>query len=294
MYSLSKLYDEFNYVYTADYKKTVIYTNNGRAYYTLCTAIEMFEIVEKFSSCSEYIKIFFIFQFKRIEGYLSRQFIIRQKITIKNNCAISKDVENFGNYNSEFSIYKKEDQVTLAVRNDTIEAIDFEEQPLEKYDLLFSYSVTRFIRDLVILLLFVSLLLIRIYNIRQILICRFKMLCRKMCCRKTLLPTTNDIPTATSAPSAYMNKASVISSYPPASSNLPFHQYFDPNVYQSIGPAYQSTSQMPHYSIKPCFSESSLSMNGIPVGDQMKCPQCDKLCRNNLGLAQHLSKMHKN
>ena len=55
--SFLKYDDEFNFVYTLNEKKKVVYTNNGRIFYANCKIIHGIEILEKLSICHKDVAV---------------------------------------------------------------------------------------------------------------------------------------------------------------------------------------------------------------------------------------------
>jgi hypothetical protein len=57
-------------------------------------------------------------------------------INSETNCVFPKTQIDFNNYNNEYKLYKKDDNVAISIGNDTIHPIDFEKQNsfVELYD----------------------------------------------------------------------------------------------------------------------------------------------------------------
>ena len=55
VYQLSIQDDMFNYIYTADFRQVVVYSNKGRVYHTECDTISSFDLIQP-QNCSKYFK----------------------------------------------------------------------------------------------------------------------------------------------------------------------------------------------------------------------------------------------
>ncbi len=44
IYQLSGIDDEFNYIYTGDFSQIIVYSNNGRVYYTECDIFTSYDL----------------------------------------------------------------------------------------------------------------------------------------------------------------------------------------------------------------------------------------------------------
>ena len=168
IYQMSGEDDVFNYIYTIDFQKIIVYSNNGRVYRTECEIIHSFDIISK-QLCSSYVGVNFQLKFAQTQGYLSKQMIIRLKIKNDTICRFSSDQNNFANYNSEFSLYKKDDKVAIAARNDSTIGIDFEKQNVlvENYERVFGISISNLIRDASFIIIELLVLVFILYNAFQ-------------------------------------------------------------------------------------------------------------------------------
>ena len=77
--------DEFNYIYTADSKPVIVYSNKGRVYQTECEVVSSFDLIYR-QNCSRYVAISFQLKYEQTTGYLTRQNIIRLKINNDEDC----------------------------------------------------------------------------------------------------------------------------------------------------------------------------------------------------------------
>ena len=316
VYQLSSQDDMFNYIYTADFRQIVVYSNKGRVYLTECDTISSFDLIQP-QNCSKYVAVAnmkyqsFNFKHEQTIGFLTRQMIIRLSI-IQESCRQSPEIEEFGNYDKEFKVYKKADKVTITGRNDSSQAVDFDENNmvLDVYENSLDHSFAKLLKDLFNSIIGVFVSVVVIYKIIK----KSKERCskisknttnvsKKLCCywfkRKVLLPTTiqkdknskfhtsapSNAPLAPSAPSF-----SCAASYAPA--------YFDgTNMYHTIGNVSnlfphvnQSTSALYQHRM-PTRSCSNIYIKKEPgeVDEKMfQCPHCEKQFATKRGLAGHI------
>ena len=320
LYQMSGKQDEFNYIYTADFQKIIVYSNNGRVYRAECETISAFDIISK-QPCSDYVGVNFQYKFAQTLGYLAKQMIIRLSINIDPMCKFSSEQNNFANYNNEFSLFKKDDKVAISARNDSTIGIDFEKQNIliENYDQAFSSSQSKLIRDALLLLVLFLILVYTVYRAvhsKRSLISIIKSTknvfkkCRRN--KRTLLPTTAveigkiidqkifqsvNLPTAPSAPIQ-----------PP---QFCYPHLFDsriadvdPNVYHTIvhhTNALPAINQGAHMSrstssiYQPRMTTRSASLSDVKeeiyetTNDcKIQCPHCPKTFKNKRGLAGHM------
>jgi hypothetical protein len=300
IYQLSRLDDEFNFIFTGDSQKTVVYSNNGRVYYTECETISSIEILQSFPTCSIYAAVVLQYKYKQTQGYLSRQMIIRLKINKPIKCINSNEEINFGNFDSEFSIYKKGDLQSIAGRNDSTEPLDFEKEfePLESYDHTFSKPISRMLRDAMIFSIFLLAFLLKLFSQRKFILKKLKMI-QILCKKRKIMPTTEQgaiqarqtfmppIPSAPTAPSFPLTN---------------FISSWEPNVYHSI---YNANPSLPLQHKMPLRSASAANVNTYIKQEPyesngcVQCPHCDpngpngpKMCNGQLGLSIHMAKKH--
>jgi hypothetical protein len=129
IYQLSGIDEEFNYIYTADFSQIIVYSNNGRVYYTECDIITSYDLNQN-QSCSKYVGVAFQYKFEQTHGFMSKQGIKRLSINFEANCVLPKA--------------QIDDKVAISIRNDTIHSIDFEKQPFIE-TLSLNYTTTYFI-----------------------------------------------------------------------------------------------------------------------------------------------------
>ena len=309
IYQLSRFDDEFNYVYTADSKKTVVYSNHGRVYYTECETISAFEIISNFPTCSLYTAILFHYKYKQTQGFLSKQMIIRLKINSPVKCVNENEERNFGNFDSEFSIYKKGDLQTISGRNDSPEALDFEKdyEAIQDYDFIFSTALTRFLKDFFVLIMFFIALLIKLIEHRQLILKKFK----KINCRRklNLLPTMDiaekgknfkhmfqSSQVCASAPPLPLQN--FVPAFDPKLLNTVGNTYLDPNIYHVIGqnaPASHISRSKAILEYQPRMTTRSASLSQvnedlyeITSENKIGCPHCIKTFTTKRGLAGHM------
>ncbi len=165
VYQMSSQDDMFNYIFTADFKQIIVYSNKGRVYHTECDTISSFDLTQT-QNCSKYVGVS-NFKFKTFNhkigqtfGYLTKQMIIRLTINTQEPCDLSTEVEEFGNYDKEFKVFKKGNKVTITGRNDTNQAIDFDVQNafLDAYDNLFDSTLPKLLKDF-----FISIIGVLVY-----------------------------------------------------------------------------------------------------------------------------------
>jgi hypothetical protein len=315
IYQMSGQDDMFNYIYTADLGQTIVYSNNGRVYYTECDIIPSYDILQN-QTCSKYVVVLFQYKFEQTIGYMSKQNIIRMSINHEENCEFPKTQVDFNNYNNEYKLYKKGDKVAISIRNDSINSIDFENQNaiIELYDQLFSTSLPKILREIFISIIALVLLFLGLikaivnrqklfFPIERILF-GFKKICC-WCCRSQIIEPTMDCAKAANYP-----PHTIINLPPPPSAPLETSaayrtfanhpSYVDPNLYHTIGNNRSSTDL--YQQRMPTRSCSVLSIKEEPYNsvynpEMVTCPLCPqnppKLCKGQTGLAQHMARTHK-
>ena len=128
LFIYSGIDDEFHFIYKSDNEKIAVYSSHGRVYYTECWTIHAFEIVENLTVCTIDVLVVFQFQYHEIDGYYTKNGIIREAHNYAKFCKFSASIINIGNLNKDFSIYKYDNQVTIARRNDSFTQLEFEHQ----------------------------------------------------------------------------------------------------------------------------------------------------------------------
>jgi hypothetical protein len=297
VYIYSQIPDEFHHIFKSDGEKIIVYSNHGRAFYTDCTIINAFDVKENVTVCTLDTLVGFQYQYQQTEGYYTKNAIIREKNNYNKLITCSSSMINVGNLNSEFSIYKLDNHVTVARRNDSLTKLDFEHQApiIEAYDRTFGNSNTFIIvQALIICFLCILRFLKCIYVTRSVLWDKLIMIFSKIYKKtsfkekKIILPTTIDnrlLP----APSAPFHAPNPIQFNPPfAKASVPDQPFsiYDPNVYQSIYDPNGNYHQIPR-------SQSVTTMSDDLKGDQIRCPECGQVCKGQVGLAMHKSKSHK-
>jgi len=323
LYQLSFQDDVFNYIYTADFKQVIVYSNKGRVYQTDCEIIQSFDLIVK-QDCSKYVAIKFQLKYEQTIGYLSRQMIIRLNINPKETCENNNEEKDFGNFDKEFKLYKKGNSIGISGRNDTSKEIDFEEQNpvLEAYDNTFSSALPNLLRDIFLSIVGIFVYLAILYKIiintreRNCLNISKKTIndSKKLCCwckfGKTVEPTMEREP---KFPQSALSTTASVNSFAPQVSTSSFAfplasapSFQDSNVYHTIGnnfPVnYNSTSSL-YQTRMPTRSGSNIYIKEEPYGSNAGdtiCPHCPqgpppkwpKKCKGQVGLSLHLSKMH--
>ena len=321
---MAGLDDEFNYIYTADFSQVIVYSKNGRVYYTECDIISSYDLIQN-HSCSKYVGVTFQLKFEQSQGFMSKQSIIRMSINSEENCVFSKTQVDFKNYNNEYKLYKKDNKVAISSRNDSINPIDFEKQNpvIELYDDVFYSSLPKLLRDVFVsiyAIFFVVVCLYKAIKSRQTLLLLFKDIAINLkkfccwCCRPQLIQPT----TAMEIGKSQNNLPHTIYNLPPvpsAPSETPMAyrpftplSYADPNVYHTIGKFPNVHSQFSgansasslYQQRMPTRSCTTLNIKEEPyesTGELLVCPICPqdppKLCKGQTGLAQHMSRTHK-
>jgi hypothetical protein len=311
LYQMSNLDDVFNYIYTADHKQVIVYSNKGRVYETVCEMVSSFDLIPR-QNCSKYVAVNFQLKYEQSIGFLTRQNIIRLKINHEDNCQISSEEKEFGNYDKEYKLYKKGDAVAISGRNDSIQFIDFEDQNkiLESYDSVFASSLPNLLLDVFLsivgIIVYAAIFYKIIINLKSIKRCTSvskKTLhgSKKLCCwcksiDKKLEPTTQNTkvpvfnPTITYQPTNSFKSQStadfaqpILPSAPPS---LPCSQIYlegGPNLYQTIGNnlpvSYNSTASL-YQARMPTRSCSNIHIKEEPYEDANRgeydtiCPHC--------------------
>jgi hypothetical protein len=121
--ALAHSHDEFNYIYTKE-KKIVIYSAYGRLYYTNCTKVTDIEIMDN-NNCKKDVPVKASLGSKLFDLFLTSEGILRES-SQSVICPTNDNVMYFDNENKEFEIRIKQNKVFVAKRNETIEAINFE------------------------------------------------------------------------------------------------------------------------------------------------------------------------
>ena len=317
IYQLSGEDDMFNYIYTADFEKIIVYSNNGRVYRTECEMIHSFDIISK-QLCSNYVGVNFQLKFAQNQGFLSKQMIIRLKIKNDTFCKFSSEQTNFANYNNEFSLYKKDEKVAIAARNDSTIGIDFEKQNaiFESYDKVFAGSISKVIRDGSFLVVELLVLVFIVFNafrrrrsIFQAIRFLFSVFNTCQCNRKIMMPTiAHGAELNPPKAESYPNTRPTAPPYAPPSQNACFSQLYpdsrvnlvDPNMYHTIGNTLPSTISTGHLSrstsltYQPRIQTRSASLSSVnedvyaTTDNSVPCPHCAKSFKNKRALAGHM------
>ena len=293
----SGIEDEFHYIYNSDNVKTVVYSNHGRVYYTECTFVNAFDIVENTTKCTIDTLVTFQFQYHETPGYYTRNSIIRESLNYKKFCECSSTIINVGNINSDFSIYKLDHLVTVTRRNDSLADLDFEKQNqiVEVYDRKFGNSnVFILIETLVLIIIFLMMFLKFLFEKKRKLLAQVKFLnvcCKKICIKRQILPTTNcHLPVYKPTPSAPYLPAQFPSQVLPSAVSVPPFAMYDPNLYHTIGNN--------HYLTR---SQSVVIMNNDSAENlPFRCEQykadgkkCERSFGTLQGLGTHMARSHK-
>ena len=231
--------DEFHRLYNSNNEKVVVYSNNGRIYYTECYNINAFNIIENVSVCTVDTLVKFQFHFIETDGYYTKNSIIRESSNYRKFCEFSSSIKNIGNINKEFSIFKYDKQVAIARRNDSLTDLDFEQQNqmVEMYDRQFGNSnIFIIIQALVVTIIFFLMFVKYLFDERKKmckLVTILKISCKKISKKKLVLPTTN----ASQDHHIYPSAPYLPAPFPPqitARATVPLSIY-DPSVYHTIG-----------------------------------------------------------
>ena len=220
------------------------------------------------------------------------------------------------NYNCEFSLYKKDDKVAIAARNDSTIGIDFEKQNVlvENYERVFGISISNLIRDASFIIIELLVLVFILYNafqqrrsIFQTVKDMLSFFNNCQCNKRILLPTIrHPSPTAVPLPTERTAARPTAPPYAQPSNISCYPQLYpdsrvsmvDPNLYQTIGNPFQSSSSNGHISRSTSLtyqprmqtrsaSQSSVNEN-VYVKADVRCPHCIKSFKNKRALAGHM------
>jgi hypothetical protein len=130
----------------------------------------------------------------------------------------------------------------------------------------------------------------------------------KFCCLKPnyILPTTNQLEKVEVMKNPAQSQ--VVFNNVPTAPPAPFQYpptYHDPNLYHTIGnalplPTIQKASSSSLY--QPLYQPRMTTRSCIDLNikeepeeqtNQVKCPECSRLFKTNVGLAQHMARTHK-